>query len=462
VCILVWFRLDLRLRDNPALAAAFRASKAASSTVIPIFCWSPDEEVPWSPGAASRWWFHYSLEGLSQSLSQKGSRLIIRQGKTLSVLQALIRETKATGVYWNRRYEPVVIKRDKHIKEVLRKEGIDVQSFNSHLLFEPWMIQTQAKKPFQVFTPFWKTCLSSQEPESPLSAPSTFPPVSSTIASQSIDSLHLLPTIPWDTQLKEMWAPGEVGALKQADLFLEEALEPYATDRDFPSVKGTSRLSPHLHFGEISPRFLWETLQKLLATRSRKRSIQGVERYLTELGWREFAYHLLYHFPHTTEEPLRPHFKQFPWVQNKKQLKAWQKGLTGYPLVDAGMRELWAVGWMHNRVRMITASFLVKDLLISWQEGAKWFWDTLVDADLASNTLGWQWVSGCGADAAPYFRIFNPSLQAERFDANANYSRCWIPELSTPAYPSPIVNHGEVRIRALTALQTISKKGDIQ
>jgi deoxyribodipyrimidine photo-lyase len=409
---ILWFRLDLRLADNPALAAAVKRG-----AVVPVFVWAPEEEGAWPPGAASRWWLHHSLQSLASDLGG----LVIRRGPSLDALRQLVKETGATAVFWNRRYEPALIARDTKVKQALLADGLKIESFNSALLFEPWEL-----KPYKVFTPFYRTCLAKGIPpaRTPRRAVRVVP-----AASLQLDELKLLPKLNWATGFH--WQPGEAGARAQLRQFTPTG---YRTNRDLPAVAGTSCLSPHLHFGEISPRQVWHAVANA--------------DYRRQLIWREFAHHLLYHFPHTAEKPLRPDFENFPWRKDAKALKAWQRGRTGYPLVDAGMRELWTTGWMHNRVRMVAASFLVKDLLIPWQQGAKWFWDTLVDADLANNTLGWQWVAGCGADAAPFFRIFNPATQAEKFDPQNTYIRRWVKE-PVP----PIVDHATARNRALAALK---------
>ncbi len=334
----------------------------------------------------------------------------------------------------------------------MQKDGVTVESFNGSLLFEPWEIETGSGGPYKVFTPFWKACLargSSTQPgvdprRSGLQPPRSWP------RSQSLDDLQLEPKLGWADGFHETWQPGEAGARTQLKRFLKEAVADYPDERDRPDRAGTSRLSPHLHFGEISP-------AQIRAAAARCPSGRGVGAFVRQVGWREFAHHLLYHFPHTASEPLRPEFAKFPWQPDPAQLKAWQRGRTGYALVDAGMRELWATGWMHNRVRMIVASFLVKDLMIPWQEGARWFWDTLVDADLANNTLGWQWTAGCGADAAPFFRVFNPASQAAKFDPDGDYVGQWIPEHDTADYPAPIVDHARARDRALDAYQQIKQ-----
>jgi deoxyribodipyrimidine photo-lyase len=430
---IVWFRRDLRLADNPALAEACRRG----GPIVPVFIWAPEEEEPWQPGAASRWWLHHSLAALDRSLRKLGSRLVIRRGPTLAAFQRLEKETGATSILWNRLYEPTAITRDAAVKA-----AFTTASFNASLLYEPWDVLTGEDKPYKVFTPYYKACLASGEPPAPEPAPRRIEPFDGNLESLTVDDLDLLPKRDWASGFAETWQPGEAGALRALDGFNERAIRTYAKDRDRPDLAGTSRLSPHLHFGEVGPRQVWH-------------AAPGAEPYRRQLIWREFAHQLLFHFPHTTREPLRPEFARFPWSKDAKALLAWQQGRTGYPIVDAGMRELWRTGWMHNRVRMIVGSFLVKDLLLPWQEGAKWFWDTLVDADLANNTLGWQWIAGCGADAAPYFRIFNPDLQAQKFDPALAYRKHWVPEAGADGYPLPLVDHATARDRALEAYSVI-------
>lgn len=443
---IVWFRQDLRLADNPALLEA-----AARGPVVPVFIWAPREEGEFPPGGAAKWWLGRSLARLDEALRARGSRLILRAGESLAVLRELVKETGATGVHWNRRYEPYAIERDRAVKAALRAEGLAAESHNASLLFEPWTVANKAGKPFQVFTPFYRHCLAMEHPPEPLTAPELVGP-SSWPSSVELASLELEPVLPWASGFEG--TPGEAGAQAEFARMLSGPVSAYATERDFPAVRGTSRLSPHLHFGEIGPRQIWH------GTRV------AAEPWLRQLVWREFAHHLLFHFPHTARKPLRVEFERFDWRNDPAQLRAWQQGRTGYPIVDAGMRELWTTGWMHNRVRMIVGSFLVKHLRLHWEEGAFWFWDTLVDADLANNTLGWQWTAGCGADAAPYFRVFNPILQGEKFDPAGAYVRRWVPELAkVPAkfihrpweagmaldYPAPIVDHAEAREAALKA-----------
>ena len=398
---IVWFRNDLRLADNPALNAAAQRG----GPVIPVFIWAPDEDEPWSPGAASQWWLHQSLARLDAAVRTHGARLIIRNGPTLAALRALIQETGATAIFWNCRYEPAIAARDAAIAAALLSDGCAAHSGNGTLLFEPGAVSTHAGKPFQVFTPFWNACRAAPQPVAPLSAPAGLPAPLRWPATATVSQLTLEPSIDWAAGMRAAWQPGEGGAHEQLARFLDGAVARYPAARDRPDMIGTSRLSPHLHFGEISARQVWHAVHARCAIDVTPGLLQGGDAYLRQLGWREFAHHLLFHFPWTTDAPLRPAFSQFPWSDDAVSLRAWQRGCTGYPIVDAGMRELWDTGWMHNRVRMLVASFLVKDLLLPWQAGARWFWDTLVDADLANNTLGWQWTAGCGADAAPFFRV---------------------------------------------------------
>ncbi len=475
---LVWFRLDLRLDDNPAL----RAARQRGGPVVPVFVWAPHEEGAWAPGSASRWWLHQSLHALGEQLRRVGSRLVLRVGDTLPMLQALAKETGAGAVFWNRRYEPAVVARDAAIEATLRSAGLTAQGHNANLLFEPSEVRNKQGRPFQVFTPFWNHCRALPPPPTPLRAPPGLPVPGAWPPSAPLGELELEPAIDWAAGMREEWSPGSVGARERLARFLAGRIGRYAEGRDMPGREGSSSLSPHLHFGEISPRTIWHRT-------CRKEGVaelpQGAEVFLKELVWREFAHHLLSHFPDTTDAPLRTEFAAFPWRRDAHALRAWQRGRTGYPLVDAGMRQLWSIGWMHNRVRMVVASFLVKHLLLPWHDGARWFWDTLVDADLANNTFNWQWVAGCGADAAPYFRIFNPVSQGERFDAEGDYVRRWVPELARlPApwahkpweaeddvlaaagvrlgetYPYPIVDHASARTRALEALATIARSGE--
>ena len=470
---IVWFRQDLRLRDHPALLAAVRRG----GPVVPVYIWDEEGEGKWAPGAASRWWLHQSLVALADSLNQRGSRLVVRRGRSQTELSALIDETGAGAVYWNRRYEPAVRRRDAVIKQALGEAGVEARSFNGALLHEPHEISNKQGGPFQVFTPFWRHCLT-REVAAPGGRVPTFPAEPGTWPpAREIAELNLLPVRDWAKGLRKAWVPGEAGAGRALQRFVRESMDGYSVKRDFPADQCTSRLSPHLHFGEISPRRIWAEVAKSGESQGVFPPSQGAQVFLKEVGWREFAHHLLYHFEYTPEQPLRAEWTSFPWREDGgRLLEAWQRGQTGYPIVDAGMRELWATGGMHNRVRMVVASFLVKHLRLPWQRGAAWFWDTLVDADLASNTMGWQWSAGCGADAAPYFRIFAPVLQGRKFDGGGAYVRRWVPELDrlpakylhapweAPAavlksaevelgltYPRPIVDHAEARAEALAA-----------
>lgn len=468
---IVWFRQDLRLSDHPALSWAIEQG----APIIPVYIYAPQEEGSWASGGASRWWLHHALEDLDAQLREHGSRLIIRAGDSLETLRELIHETNAGAVCWGRRYEPAIRERDGVIKKQLKEQGLRVESFNTSLLYEPHEVSNKQGKPYQVFTPFWKQCLTQpirpivNVPLKALAAPKKFP------ASKPLKALKLLPAISWDKAFYDTWEPTAQGVRTRLKRFTKDALARYSKGRDLPAEEGTSRMSPYLHFGQISPH------QIVAAAREQTDLAKGSGyRYHAELGWREFGYHLLYHFPETPTVPLRPEFEHFPWVQDEALLKAWQQGQTGYPIVDAAMRQLWQTGWMHNRARMIVGSLLVKHMLQPWQEGAGWFWDTLVDADLASNTLGWQWIGGCGADAAPYFRVFNPMTQGEKFDCEGAYVREYVPELaSLPAeyihqpweapaevlrnagvtlgktYPHPVIDHKTGRNRALTAYEKL-------
>ncbi len=471
---IVWFRNDLRLADNPALDWALTRGEP----IIPVYLYVSSEEGDWPLGGASKWWLHHSLLSLTNALGKLGSNLIVRRvDDSLASLSELVMQSGATAVCWNRRYEPSIISRDAKIKEELISQGIDAQSFNGTLLCEPWKGTKADGSPYQVFTPYWKNQVAKGFGTQPLPAPSRISSPKNWPDSVSIHKLELLPKNRWDKGF-EIWSPGESGASTRLITLLSSIVETYEDTRNYPAQAGTSMLSSHLHFGEISSNTIVHAIRERFSNAKLPTSI---EIYIKELVWREFAYHLLFHFPSTPKRPLNSKFSRFPWVRNSAHLTAWQKGMTGYPIIDAGMRELWATGWMHNRVRMIVASFLVKHLLIRWQEGAAWFWDTLVDADLASNTMGWQWSAGCGADAAPYFRIFNPMLQGEKFDPKGEYVKRWCPELKNlsvkfihspwesdaseleaagielgSSYPRPIVNHEESRKRALEAYRTIS------
>ena len=413
-----WFRQDLRITDNPSLETA-----AEFDAVLPIYILDDENSQEFKMGSASRWWLHNSLQSLNESLDGKLS--IYSQNPEI-VIQELLKKYEVKAVFWNRCYEPWRIDRDIDIKAYLDDKNIENKSFNSHLLWEPWEISKDDGTPCRVFTPYYKKgCLNAEEPRLP-SKNLKIDTIFYDQDCEQIDTLDLLPRINWYSQIQEAWKPGEEGAQKRLDQFLEEGLLDYKEGRNFPFKENVSRLSPHLHFGEISPNEVWYQAKT-------KESVSGIqkslEHFLSELGWREFSYYLLYHFPSLPKQNFQAKFNKFPWIKNESFLESWQKGETGYPIVDAGMRELWQTGYMHNRLRMVVGSFLVKNLLIDWREGEDWFWDCLVDADLASNSAGWQWVAGSGADAAPYFRIFNPVTQGLKFDPEGEYTKKYVPEL---------------------------------
>ena len=414
-----WFRQDLRLSDNPALDSA-----AQYETLIPIYILDEVNSGEFKMGAASKWWLHQSLTKLNESLDGK---LLVYQGNPHEILNKLIEEQEVSYVTWNRCYEPWRIDRDKEIKRNFEDKNVAVESFSASLLWEPWTISKDDGTPYRVFTPFYKKgCLNSEEPRLPAGKVDLSNLYSEDLSSDSITDLNLLPTIKWYESFEEEWNPGETGAEQNLNSFLDSGLLNYKEGRNFPSQEFVSRLSPHLHFGEISPNEVWYRAKT-------KEGISGIEKSLahfhSELGWREFSYYLLYHFPDLPNKNFQEKFDIFPWQENEEFLALWQKGNTGYPIVDAGMRELWQTGYMHNRLRMIVGSFLVKNLLIDWRFGERWFWDCLVDADLASNSASWQWVAGSGADAAPYFRIFNPITQGLKFDPEGEYTKKYVPEL---------------------------------
>ncbi len=469
---LVWFRQDLRLQDNLAWFHACEAAKQHNGTVIPLFI---NDNTPTSTsqlGAASRVWLHHSLAALNAQLNMNSSQLILRQGAALSVLETLINETQATHLYWNRVYEPHCLARDTHLKQTLGSR-LTVKSFNAALLKEPWEVLKADQTPYKVFTAYWKAALKQGIQQLPLPAPAHCCAPKHFPASLTLNDLQLLPTKNWHLDMMSHWQVGETTAFEKLNNFLEDAGAAYKTARDFPAQPATSQLSPHLHFGEISPRQAVYYAEHYLAANPNAES--GVRHFLQELGWREFAYYLLYHFPHTVDQPLNPRFDNFPWSQHyTERLQRWQRGQTGYPIIDAGMRQLWQTGWMHNRIRMLVASFLTKNLLIPWQQGENWFRDTLVDADLANNVLGWQWTAGSGADAAPYFRIFNPVTQSQKFDPEGHYIRQWLPELRERStknihlprqlgdketdYPLPIIDLQHSREHALDVFKQLPKQ----
>lgn len=461
---LLWLRNDLRVADNPALAAALRCEGAVTALYIEET--DPDLRAL---GGAARWWLHRSLNALGRDLAALGVALAVRRGRAEAVLDAIIAETGAEAVFWSRRYGPTERRLDETIKTGLRRRGMVCESFNAALLVEPWAIATGQGKPYSVFTPFWQA-LKTRD----MNAPQPAPTGRQAIAYARADTGYAEPG--WARKLSDHWQIGEAAARQAAADFLDGPLEDYAVGRDFPGKDVTSRLSPHLRFGEISPRQLWRAAQARAQAEPRLQT--AVDKFLSELAWREFSYHLLYHRADIATVPMQEKYRDMSWRSDAGSLEAWQRGMTGLPIVDAGMRQLWATGWMHNRVRMLVASLLAKNLLIDWRLGENWFWDTLVDADPANNPASWQWVAGSGADAAPYFRIFNPVTQGERFDAEGAYVRRWVPELAglpdawvqkpheAPEtvlrkagitlgrnYPQPVVDLKTSRQRALAAVQ---------
>lgn len=430
-------------------------------------------------GGASYWWLHHSLQSLINELAEEGVELILRSGEPEEVLLELCEQAQVDAAVWNRVYSPDGISQGQKVKSALQ-DAVETHSFNGQLLIEPTKILNKQGSPFKVFTPFWRHCVAQLDPSDVLPKPEIIP-LKQNIESQLLDDWGLLPTRPnWSQGLAKRWQPGEAGAQNRWEHFLTSVINNYTDGRDFPAQHNTSYLSPHLAFGEISAKQIWFDTQEAIANQEVDSS-NGVK-FLSEIGWREFSRYLLVHFPHIVDQPFNQRFQEFPWQSDRKPLKKWQKGLTGYPIVDAGMRELWHTGYMHNRVRMVAASFLTKHCLTHWQEGMDWFWDTLVDADLANNTASWQWASGCGADAAPYFRIFNPILQGEKFDKEGAYIKKWVPELAEmPSkfinkpweadpmtlqlanvtlgkdYPYPVVDHREARELALDAYKSIKK-----
>ena len=464
--VIMWFRHDLRLAGSAALTAA-----AAAGEVLPLYIL--DDETPgrWRMGGASRWWLHRSLEKLGARIP-----LVLRRGPADRILREVLRETGATAVYFTRDYAPWSAALERRVKDGAQREGATCHRFGGFLLHEPEAIRNGQGEPYKVYTPFSRACFAAGESKPPRPAPA-IKWWSGSIPSGMLGDWKLLPKSPnWAAGFENHWQPGEEGARHQLRHFIENGLQDYAGGRDFPARNVTSRLSPHLHFGEISP------AQCCIAVRAAAigSNDAAAEKFLKEVLWRDFSYHLLHHFPHIPQSAFKPEYDGFPWRDDPENLLSWQRGETGYPIVDAGMRELWATGTMHNRLRMIAASFLIKHLLIDWRHGARWFWDTLVDADIASNSASWQWVAGSGADAAPYFRIFNPVLQGEKFDGDGAYVRQWLPQLqSLPDefihqpwtapervmraagvelggnYPHPVVDHGLARNRALAALKSL-------
>ena len=463
----MWFRQDLRLADNPALVDACERGE-----IIPVYILDDENADSWKIGGASRWWLHHALEDLNRSLNQG---LQLYKGEASAILSVLAHQTGAEAIVWNRCYEPWRIVRDANIKSALKGQGLDVQSFNGSLLWEPWQVLKKDSTPYKVFTPYYRRgCLSAVAPRQPIPIPKSINISKTSNHSLRLEDLNLLPKINWDGEMNARWDISEAAAHTRLDEFVMDDLQDYREGRNFPNKPNVSRLSPYLHFGQISPNIAWHRASEAGAFVTNE---QSLDTFLSELGWREFSNYLLYHFPKLPTDNLQARFDLFPWAENTDaDLKAWQRGNTGYPLVDAGMRELYNTGYMHNRVRMVVGSFLVKNLLVHWHHGERWFWDCLVDANLASNSASWQWIAGCGADAAPFFRIFNPITQSEKFDKQGAYIRRYVPELAnlpdkyihapwlapseilTAAgvgigidYPAPIIDIKESRERALAA-----------
>ena len=472
---LYWFRDDLRLVDLPGLASA-----ASRGPVLPVYIRDEQLGGAWRIGGASQWWLHHSLDRLQEDLSALGIPLILRSGDTQTTLLQLAEEAGASQIFCSRQYQPWAGELEHKLHDALAQQGIALKRYPGTLLYEPENIATGSGTPFKVFTPFWRACGKAPPPQPPLPVPSLSAPASA-VASESLNDWGLLPQVPnWAAGWETMWQPGEVAASRALTQFLQHHVQNYDHGRDIPAEPNTSRLSPYLRFGNISPRQIWHAAQGI------KHENPGlsrcIDKFLSEIGWREFCYHLLFHFPTMPDEAFNPKFTFFPWGEDRQRLKAWQKGQTGYPIVDAGMRELWQTGFMHNRVRMVVASFLTKHLLLHWRVGEAWFWDCLLDADLASNACSWQWVGGSGADASPYFRIFNPVAQGEKFDKAGHYTRHWVPELAAlpdkylhkpweapdeelaaanivlgENYPAPIVDHKAAREAALSAYATLKE-----
>ncbi len=467
--VILWFRNDLRLSDHAALNAAVTTGQP----VLPVYVMDDAAAGRWAPGGASRWWLHHSLACLARDLQARGASLVLRRGAARRAIPQLVEEAGATAVFTGGSYEPWAREVDAALAATLSRQDVKFHRMRTVTLFHPDAVKTKSGTPFSVYSPFARHCMELGAPEALYPAPDRIacPPPP---ASEPLDSWRLLPTRPdWAGGLRATWTPGEAGAQTRLRRFTQDALQDYAAQRDVPGVDGTSMLSPHLHFGEISPVQVWHAVQAMPASGSRTS-------FLREVLWREFSYHLLWHHPDLPDQPLNRAFAAMPWRSDPAGLRAWQRGQTGIPIVDAGMRQLWQTGWMHNRVRMVVASFLVKHLLLPWHDGEAWFWDTLVDADLANNAASWQWVAGCGADAAPYFRIFNPVLQGRKFDPDGAYVRHFVPELARLEdraihapweaseaalaragvrlgrdYPAPLVDLGAGRKRALEALATV-------
>ena len=494
---ILWLRRDLRLSDNPALLAAAQTAVDRCGGLLPVYVWEPPSRRAWAPGGAARWWLWRSLGSLDGDLRRIGSQLLVERGDPARVVATLAETVGAAAVVWSTGLEPDEVTDDGALQSALAATGIEaIVVPQAGLLADPLSTRTRDGRPYTVFTPFWRARLAAGAPDDPLPAPGALPPAPNAPAGLAVAALGAEASRPWTAGFADAWRPGERGAHDRLEGFLDGPLSAYAADRDRPDLEGSSRLSPHLHWGELTARQVWYAVEGVLAEAGLdleaavgppswdEEQAPGLRRsagaFLRQLGWREFGHQLLAAFPRTPVDALHERFAAFPWREDPAALEAWRRGRTGYPIVDAAMRQLWATGWMHNRARLLAGSFLVKDLLLPWQDGAAWFWDTLVDADLAGNTLGWQWVAGCGADAAPYFRVFNPVTQGRRYDPDGAYVRRWVPELAGlearhlhapwlapvdalaaagvtlgETYPEPIVNHGEARLRALSAYKLV-------
>ncbi|MCD7111633.1 DNA photolyase family protein [Rhizobium sp. DKSPLA3] len=468
--IIVWFRKDLRTDDNRALSSAVETGRP----IIPLYI--REETAETGPlGEAQAWWLHHSLTALSANIERCGSRLLLKSGEAENVLRQVIKATGASAIFWNRRYDPAGIRIDTRLKEVLSSDGLETASFAGALLHEPSRVKTKTGGPYRVYTPFWRAVEAGGEPPEPVDAPEKIPAPKTFPTSEKLDDWGLLPKLEWAADFSQRWEPGEASAREKLEDFTDGTIDGYRESRERTWEAGTSRLSPHLAMGEISPARIWHATRGLP-----KADSADVITFRKELVWREFAYHLLFHNPDMPTESLNRKYDKLGWMDGDADFDLWKTGMTGFPIVDAGMRELWRFGTMHNRVRMIVGSFLVKDLLIDWRRGERWFRDTLVDADPASNAMNWQWVAGCGADASPFFRVFNPITQGEKFDSDGLYVREHVPELAdmpsdwihhpfdAPAavlakagvtlgdsYPKPIVDHAKARDRALAAYRNI-------
>lgn len=474
---LVWYRQDLRIAGQPALAHA-----AARGRVVPIYIWAPQAHGPWRPGAAQRVWLHHSLDDLGLQLKRLGTPLILRQGDAATHLLQIAEQTGADELALNRCYEPALVHQQQRVINALAEQGIATRMFESSLLYRPEDVRTSEGSHYRVFTPMWRAVMQLPEPARPGPAPTSLKAPGHLPDSESLEDLALLPQVDWAGGIRDTWTISESGAHQWLHDFAHARVAEYTKLRDRPDHEGVSGLSPYLHHGQLSPAQVWHEVRRAMPSSKHSERAESAWGFLRQLIWREFAHHLLVHEPHTPQEPLRPEFAAYPWRDNADELAKWQRGETGYPIVDAAMRQLWHTGYMHNRLRMIVASFLVKDLQLHWLEGARWFWDTLVDADLANNTLGWQWTAGCGADAAPYFRIFNPVLQGRKFDPDGHFVRHWLPQLAALSnkaihapwelapdalaqhqlvlgkdYPQPMVDHHQQRDAALAGYEMVKQ-----